>query len=40
VLTAIRKIGIMGKIGQRDLFEVKNNSGTVLKYYLYEVNLY
>lgn len=35
---AIRKIGIQGKIGQRDLFWLEE-SGILNKYYFYEVNL-
>lgn len=36
--SAIRKIGIQGKIGQRDVFWVKEGSN-INKYYLYEANL-
>lgn len=35
---AIRKIGLTGKIGQRDIFEISDGSSTS-KYYLYEVNM-
>jgi hypothetical protein len=38
VENAIRKIGIQGKIGQRDVFWV-NEGGNLNKYYFYEVNL-
>ena len=37
VETAIRRIGINGKIGQRDLFTL-SQQGREDKYYLYEVN--
>ena len=39
VLNAFRKIGVNGKIGQRDSF-VLQNGNTQRKYYLYEANLY
>lgn len=39
VLNAMRKIGVNGKIGQRDFFSIEN-SGKVYRYYLYEANLY
>lgn len=39
VMNAIRKIGVTGKIGQRDSFSIISQ-GRTYNYYLYEANLY
>jgi len=38
-MNAIRKIGVTGKIGQRDSFSIVSQ-GKTYNYYLYEANLY